>query len=271
MIRVAELFSSELVSIERIDHPAGAPHVDPHEEVSRHYSINFLQAGHFGVTVGGRTWRVGSMQVFLTVPGQVHSFTHEERHTSPADVCVAVCYKDSVESGIGGLVAALRDRPPVLSMSNRRAYLRDRLFAHLTRLDDALAIEVMAGELLDASIEPDGGRLFKADQLSWYARRVDAARQSMDERYAANHSLTRLARDAGMSPYHFARVFRELAGIPPHQYLLRRRLRAAAAMLLEGAPITETCFAVGFRSLSHFIHTFRRAFGVAPSRFRSQG
>jgi len=70
-----------------------------------------------------------------------------------------------------------------------------------------------------------------------------------------------------MSPFHFARVFRELVGTPPHRYLLTVRLARAAALLREGTTVTDTCFAVGFGNFSHFIRLFRRTFGVSPSHF----
>src|SRR5204863_6223544 len=104
-------------------------------------------------------------------------------------------------------------------------------------------------------------------QLDWYTQRVDAARQTIEHHYAAEHSLSALARGAAMSPFHFARVFRELTGVPPHRYLVHVRLTAAAAALREGASVTDTCFAVGFRNLSHFIHAFRQAYGLTPSAF----
>src|SRR5262249_23597453 len=110
-------------------------------------------------------------------------------------------------------------------------------------------------------------RLYAPRQLAWYAGRVDAAREALETDFASPHSLTGLARAAGMSPFHFARVFRELAGVPPHRYLIGVRLRAAVDRLRQGDSVTDTCFAVGFNSLGHFIDTFRRAYGVSPSRF----
>jgi AraC family transcriptional regulator len=74
-----------------------------------------------------------------------------------------------------------------------------------------------------------------------------------------------MASEVGMSVYHFARVFAELEGQPPHKYLLGVRLRQAATRLRAGASVTDTCFAVGFSSLSHFVSTFRRHLGVRPS------
>src|SRR2546422_820605 len=80
-------------------------------------------------------------------------------------------------------------------------------------------------------------------------------------------NLRGLARSAGMSPFHFARVFRELTDVPPHRYLVAVRLRAAVERLRQGESVTDTCFAVGFNSLGHFIEMFRRTYGVSPSRF----
>jgi AraC-like DNA-binding protein len=154
----------------------------------------------------------------------------------------------------------------VLPLNNRGAYLRHRLLDHLAARADAVAVDLVAGELLTATLGATTRKLYRPNQLAWYARRIDAARRTLDEEFASDHTLAALARDAGMSPFHFARVFHELAGAPPHRYLLRRRLSVAAQQLRDGVSVTDACYAVGFKSLSHFIHVFRRAFGVPPSR-----
>jgi AraC-like DNA-binding protein len=60
--------------------------------------------------------------------------------------------------------------------------------------------------------------------------------------------------------------------VTPHQYLVRRRLVQAAAMLLDtGAPITAIAYDVGFGDLTHFIRSFGRAFGCSPRAFRGAG
>jgi AraC-like DNA-binding protein len=257
MLRVQPLFDSALVSVERIDHPAEVPHVDPPEEVSRACSINFLERGGFAVQHRRRRWTVGTEDLFVTVPGHVYRYDHDDA----TDVVVSVCFKHADPTGFA-------KQPPVVRASNRRRYLRRRLMAQLHDGADALAIDSIAGELLAGAF--DGGasdRLCRPAQLDWYASRIDFARQILDHDYATPHTLSRLSRTVGMSPYHFARVFRELTGAPPHRYLLRRRLAAAVERLRDGGPVTETCFAVGFQSLSHFIHSFRRAFGASPSRY----
>ena len=239
------------------------PHVDPDEETSTAHSINVLEHGSFSIVHGARTFVVGPSEVFVTVPGQVHRYLHDDREDAPGDSCIAISFNDASHDGID---ERMRSACRVAPANNRRAYLRHRLMAHVAGPQDRMALDLIAGELLDAVGDTRPTRLFRAGQLTWYARRIDAARRALDADFSGAHTLSALAADAGMSPFHFARVFRELTGTPPHRYLLRRRLIAAATMLRDGASVTDTCFAVGFESLSHFIHAFRRTFGVPPSR-----
>jgi AraC-like DNA-binding protein len=94
------------------------------------------------------------------------------------------------------------------------------------------------------------------------ALRIDAcAHESIDLDDAAN--------DAGLSAFHFLRVFSSVLGVTPHQYLIRSRLRRAARLLVDEArPISDIAFDVGFGDLSNFVRTFHRAAGVSPRRFR---
>ena len=72
-----------------------------------------------------------------------------------------------------------------------------------------------------------------------------------------------------MSVFLFARVFRELVGMPPHKYLVHGRLNRARDLLRSGMPVTDVCYAAGFNNLSHFIRTFRAYFGVLPSKLKA--
>ncbi len=82
-------------------------------------------------------------------------------------------------------------------------------------------------------------------------------------------SLASLARKAAMSPYHFLRVFRAVAGTTPHQFVLGLRLRHAAARMRDtAASISTIAYQSGFNDLSEFNRRFRRVMGVTPSTYR---
>jgi AraC-like DNA-binding protein len=81
--------------------------------------------------------------------------------------------------------------------------------------------------------------------------------------------LERAAREAGLSPFHFLRLFAKVLGVTPHQYLVRCRLRRAARLLANDTrSVTDVAYDAGFTDISNFTRTFHRAAGVSPRRFR---
>lgn len=83
--------------------------------------------------------------------------------------------------------------------------------------------------------------------------------------------LDEIAREAAVSPYHFARLFKASTGLSPHRYVIERRVRRAEELLLrEDAQIAEVARAVGFANQSHLTSHFRRLVGVAPGAFRKK-
>ncbi len=101
-------------------------------------------------------------------------------------------------------------------------------------------------------------------------RHLLRAKDLADRRYADPLAVDDLARIAGLSRAHFSREFRRHFGESPHAYLLTRRLERAASLLrTTDRSIAEICFDVGLRSVGSFTSSFRRAFGVSPTRYRA--
>src|SRR5687767_7706732 len=102
-------------------------------------------------------------------------------------------------------------------------------------------------------------------------RRLLRAKDRMD---AASHEewpVRRLARVSGVSEAHFARSFKEAFGVPPHRYLLTRRIERATALLRDTAlSITEIAFQTGWNSLGTFGRTFRDVTGESPGELRAR-
>ena len=85
-------------------------------------------------------------------------------------------------------------------------------------------------------------------------------------------TLTRLASDAAMSPYHFLHTFRRVTGITPHQYVLRTRLHRAALRLRQSEDqVAAIAFDAGFKDLATFNRRFRRLMGATPGEYRGLG
>jgi transcriptional regulator GlxA family with amidase domain len=102
-------------------------------------------------------------------------------------------------------------------------------------------------------------------------RRLLRAKDRMD---AASHEewpVERLARVSCVSEAHFARSFKDAFGVPPHRYLLTRRLERAKALLRDtDLSITEIAFVTGWKSLGTFGRTFRDVTGESPGELRAR-
>ncbi len=141
----------------------------------------------------------------------------------------------------------------------------------------ALRIEEEALSLL-ARVLRDG---YSVRGVRLSCRRADTARgrRELVERAKAvlaadpgrRHTLAELAGDMAISPFHLTRVFREITGMPMHQYLLRLRLATSLERLDAGdTNLSALALALGFSSHSHFSAAFRKAFGITPTEFSAQ-
>jgi len=91
----------------------------------------------------------------------------------------------------------------------------------------------------------------------------------IEEHIGEKISLDAMSSVAGLSPNHFARAFQQSVGMPPHRYLLRRRLEHVGQMLRDTQlPLSQIALAAGFSDQSHLARHFRRLTGVPPSLAR---
>jgi AraC-like DNA-binding protein len=94
-------------------------------------------------------------------------------------------------------------------------------------------------------------------------------REYLDSHLNENISLDAMAEMAGLSVFHFARAFRQSFGMPPHSYLLRRRIEHGRRLLQQTElALTEIALSTGFSDHSHFAKHFRRLTGMTPSAAR---
>ena len=97
------------------------------------------------------------------------------------------------------------------------------------------------------------------------------ARDHADRHYTEPIGLDELAAVAGLSKYHFLRLFRSAYGRTPAAYLSERRVERAQDLLrATNLTVTEVCHAVGFSSLGSFSSRFRQIVGETPSEFQQR-
>ncbi|MFC5607190.1 helix-turn-helix domain-containing protein [Variovorax soli] len=102
-------------------------------------------------------------------------------------------------------------------------------------------------------------------------RRLLRAKDRMDADSHEDWPVERLARVSHVSPAHFARSFKEAFGIPPHRYLLTRRIERAKTLLRDtDLSITDVAFQTGWASLGTFGRIFRDITGESPGALRQR-
>ena len=88
----------------------------------------------------------------------------------------------------------------------------------------------------------------------------------LNENYMLDLSMNEIASYTGRSLATFKRDFAKVSDLTPQKWIIKRRLEAARDLILSGKKkVTEACFDVGFKNLSHFSKIYKEAYGVAPS------
>src|SRR5262249_30299479 len=99
--------------------------------------------------------------------------------------------------------------------------------------------------------------------------RLRAVVEYIEEHLDAGPSLEQMAAVARLSVYHFSRQFKSATGLPPHQYVIMRRVERAKQLLQGGDfSLAQVAARAGFTDQSQFSQHFKRQVGVTPGQFR---
>jgi len=104
-------------------------------------------------------------------------------------------------------------------------------------------------------------------RLGWEHPAVNRAKEYLQAHYAQEVSLQELAGMVNMSPFHLARVFRQIVGLPPHAYQIQLRLEHARTFLAQGYEVGYVASETGFFDQSHFTQQFKRRYLVTPASY----
>ena len=146
------------------------------------------------------------------------------------------------------------------------------LAARIGALDssDPLALGEIAARVAFAAVATASGNRAQAEPVSARdEKRVAAAMRYIEENASEEIGLDQFAAVAGLSKFHFLRIFARVAGTSPYRFLLDARLRRAATEIASsGRRISEISFDCGFGDLSTFNARFKATFGASPSDWR---
>lgn len=237
-------------------------HLPPH--VHAGYVLGVVDAGAVRVTVNGTSFVATAGMVVALPPFVVHTeFPVAEggwsfRYLYPTEAVVREVL--GLSSGSG---AALRFARPVIDdVTVARA---------VARVHDGL----MHGENADAGTDALGAlvRQLKehhcvtggaSSRLPRERKNISAVRDLLTERPRQNVKLSDLASEAGLSAFHFTRVFKAAIGLPPYAYYEQVRIAFAHLLIHEGFDLTSVAYQLGFADQSHLTRHFHRGSFTTP-------
>jgi AraC-like DNA-binding protein len=257
------LLQSKFIAVSDFRCDAG-PDDTPFAEQHRCHSISFVRKGSFGCSSRGRSFDLVAGSVLVGHPGGEYVCTHDH-------VCGDECLAFFLDPD---LVQAIGDRADVWQVGCAPPLPELMVLGELAQAAadgrSDLGLDEIGHVFASRFVEVVSGRIQKPVPAKARDRRraVEAAL------WIEAHShqpidLEDTAAQAGISPFHFLRLFSSVLGVTPHQYLVRSRLRHAARLLAgDESSITDIAYDVGFGDLSNFVRTFHRAAGVSPLRYR---
>ncbi len=240
--------------------PGDKPFVELHDR----YSISYVRKGSFGYRTRGQSFELVAGSILVGNRGDEYVCTHDHAH---GDECLSFMVSETLLEAIGSESGIWRTGclPPMSEL----VVLGELAQAAADGRSD-LGLDEAGMLLTSRFVQVVSGRESRLAQAHARDRRraVDAALW-LDANSSEPVDLESAAGVAGLSPFHFLRLFAGVLGVTPHQHLVRCRLRRAARLLAEDTKsITDVALDVGFADLSNFVRTFHRAAGVSPRAFR---
>ncbi len=242
--------------------PADAPFAEVHNA----WRVSYVRRGSFGCRAQGRDFEFVPGSIKVGRPGDEYVATHEHHHGC-GDECLTVALDPATVEALGGARApwGMVCLPPL-----PQTMVLGELAHAAAHGESDFGVDEAALLLAAKFFRTTTQQGLRRDRATAADRRraVEAARW-IEARSAEPLSLEDAAREAGLSAFHARRVWARVLGVTPPQYLVRSRLRRAAALLTDPArAVTDIALEAGFADLSNFVRTFRRAAGVTPGAFR---
>jgi AraC family transcriptional regulator len=248
---------------------------------NEHDEAHYSQPGHHTLSVylqGGYTTHRQDLPNLFGAPGRVCMLPAEHESAWVIEQPMRFVHLYFTPDALAGHAVRLLDAEPRLFTLHDRTFIED---AHLalscariaqldwTDFDDRMRANALANDTLSYLVQTQGrtrALAVRGGLAPHVCRRLAACIE------AGLHlplSLGALAREANLSEFHFARMFRASFGVAPHDWVMQRRLARARELLrhttLPLAAIADQC---GIASPSHFSRRFAAHAGAAPSRYR---
>ncbi|TVQ39217.1 MAG: AraC family transcriptional regulator [Geminicoccaceae bacterium] len=235
------------------------------------YVVAVIEAGCEAMLARGQRWRATSGQIVLSNPDELHdgapdgpAFGYRVFYPSEAQLCRLGA--ELVDDPGRCLAAPGFERPVIDDPALAKRLLG--LHRTLERASDPLQRETALAARFAPLLQRHGRlRLPHPGEARKEPRRIATVTAWMRDELDRAFSLDELAQAAGLSRFHFLRVFRAATGQTPHAWLINQRVNRARMLLKGGARPAEVAAALGFADQAHLTRLFKRIVGVTPGAY----
>jgi AraC family transcriptional regulator len=249
------------------------------KEYTSAFGMCFVRSGYFEQNVFRKAHEAYTGRVLIAKPGIEHVTRHIDNQP---DICTVFHFKDSFyervqdqyNKEISWFIKNADIHSVLIQTSPEIDYLHhcilEKLFVYPS---DNLLIDDLVIRMVNSIMNVMGNipkpSVISESMKKYHLTTVEKAKFFILKHFEKNISLQQLADHCCLSLFHFSRIFKSIAGISPHQYLLQIRLQHAGILLQSTElQISQIGYQCGFNSLEHFTTTYRQRFRKSPSEFR---
>lgn len=242
------------------------------EEAHRDFCVAAVTSGTFRYRAYQGMAMLAPGALLLGNPGTCYECGHE--HGS-GDRCLSFhfgpAYMERIVAGVPGAKKLVFETPSLPPLPALAPLLAETETARDMADNDAL--EELGLRIAGAAVTAAAGATpVRRAPSNRDQKRVAEAVRRIELDADSPVSLSSLADETATSPYHFLRIFRQVVGMTPYQFLLKTRLhRAAVRLRMSDDAISAIAFEAGFNDLSTFNRRFRRLMGDTPGSYRTRG
>ena len=250
-------------------------HSIPHHQgvtvnVPQYYSIQFNFSGNFFLKVGSRKeLHAHGPHAFLTYPGEQFIYgTHDSDGRHHCFVCTCgPRIEKYLESGLFPIdpenpLIPIADADSFLHTLNQLIHIRQRNHADSPRT--VLLFEDLLLQLHEA-------RRNKNDLISGHTRKLRELADKITAAPEQEYDFASFAIRCGITLIHFRRLFKELTGLPPQQFLQQMRLQKAAELLVSTTlSVKEIAYQTAWEDEYYFSRQFRKKYQLPPREYRKE-
>lgn len=143
-----------------------------------------------------------------------------------------------------------------------------RIFLSVAFKKDETFKEQLLINIINSVVFDNFGNKITVRTNPYSIKQVDLSKDFIHASYHENLRIADIASSACLSPFHFSRLFRQVTGYAPYDYLLLARIENAKSLLNKGVSVTQTAFSSGFNSLDNFSYAFSKITGKSPSTYK---